>query len=177
MSSVMPMPLAMTPSFTVLAQQSASLRARAGTLCRRSDQVRARFCVLVVRAAAARERIPPPRFSPLVSPPASTPVVLPIGGGAATEAVLRDYIYQTCLAPGDAGLGDEEHLLANGILDSLGILRLVAFIEETFGVNVPDEALVPENFGTVRRVAALVERLETADHANRECPVAVGVGD
>lgn len=83
-----------------------------------------------------------------------------LAGGEATETVLHDYIAATCLAPGDEALDRDEPLLANGILDSLGILRLAAFIEETFGVPVPDDALLPEHFGTVRRVAALVGHLE-----------------
>jgi acyl carrier protein len=97
-----------------------------------------------------------------------------IGGGAATEAALRAFISETCLAPGDPGLEDDEPLLTNGILDSLGIMRLAVFIEETFGVNVADEALVPENFGSLRRVAALIERLEASDPAPPQDPVLVG---
>ncbi|HEY7062831.1 MAG TPA: acyl carrier protein [Chloroflexota bacterium] len=81
-------------------------------------------------------------------------------GGDATENLLHDYIAATCLAPGDEVLDRDEPLLANGILDSLGILRLAAFIEETFGIAVPDDALLPEHFGSVRRVAALVGHLE-----------------
>ncbi len=88
------------------------------------------------------------------------PRLLPISGGATTESVVRDFIAATCLAPGDGELGDDEPILANGILDSLGILRLAVFIEETFGVAVPEEAFLPEHFSTVRRVATFVESLE-----------------
>jgi acyl carrier protein len=158
-------------------QQSADLRALARTLCQESEELRALSRQLAFTAATLCGRVPPARCCPADSQLVAIPTILQIGGGAATEAVLRDYISETCLAPGDTGLEDDEPLLTNGILDSLGIMRLAAFIEETFGVNVPDDALVPEHFGSVRRVAALIERLEASDQALPRCPVVVGVGE
>jgi len=43
--------------------------------------------------------------------------------------------------------------LSSGIIDSLGILQLVTFIEERFGVQVPDEDVVYENFHSVKALA------------------------
>lgn len=51
-------------------------------------------------------------------------------------------------------LEPDEDLLNQGIIDSMGILQLVAFIEEKFGVSVADEDIVPENF---RSLNCLVE--------------------
>ena len=59
-------------------------------------------------------------------------------------------------------LDDEEPLLGSGIVDSLGIMRLVSYIEEEFGIEVSEEDLVPEHFQTVNRMAAFVERLQMA---------------
>jgi acyl carrier protein len=59
-------------------------------------------------------------------------------------------------------LGHEEALLGSGILDSLGILRLVVFLEEEFGIVVSEAALVPEHFQTVNALVALVEREQLA---------------
>jgi len=50
----------------------------------------------------------------------------------------------------------EEPLLDGGLVDSVGVLRLAAFIEEHFDIQVEDEDLIPENFQTVRAVAAFV---------------------
>jgi acyl carrier protein len=41
-------------------------------------------------------------------------------------------------------------------LDSLGIFSVVSFVESEFGIEVQDEALVPENFGTIAGIARLV---------------------
>ena len=55
-------------------------------------------------------------------------------------------------------LDRDEDLLASDVLDSHGILEIVVFLEESFGIQVADEDLVPENFQSVNSVVAFVER-------------------
>ncbi len=55
-------------------------------------------------------------------------------------------------------IDDDASFLANGTLDSLGIMQLVAFVESEFGVKVGEADLVPDNFDSVARVASYVER-------------------
>ena len=55
-------------------------------------------------------------------------------------------------------LSDDASLLEEGIMDSTGVLNLVMFIEETFGIAVKDEELVPENLDSVNKLVAFVER-------------------
>lgn len=57
-----------------------------------------------------------------------------------------------------SSLGDDESFLESGIIDSTGILEVVAWIEETFGIRVPDSDLLPENFDTVQRLATYLEK-------------------
>lgn len=52
----------------------------------------------------------------------------------------------------DEGLDPTEDLLGSGILDSLGMMRLIAFIEEEFDYKVPPEDMVIENFMTVENI-------------------------
>jgi acyl carrier protein len=54
-------------------------------------------------------------------------------------------------------LTDEYPLLDNGVLDSVGIFHVIGFIESKYGVDVEDEELVPEHFGTLAGIARLVE--------------------
>ena len=56
-------------------------------------------------------------------------------------------------------VASDESFLASGILDSLGIMQLVAFVESELGIKVPEADLVPENFDSVARVAAYIERM------------------
>jgi acyl carrier protein len=55
-------------------------------------------------------------------------------------------------------VADDESFLVSGIIDSLGIVQLVSFVEAQYGLKVPDTDLVPENFDSVSRLAAYVER-------------------
>ncbi len=57
----------------------------------------------------------------------------------------------TAIDPGD-------NLLAKGIVDSHGVMELVAFLEERYGISVRDEDLTPENFESVARIDEFVAR-------------------
>jgi acyl carrier protein len=56
-------------------------------------------------------------------------------------------------------LTPDTELVVQGILDSIEILNLVSFLEEHFGVSVPIDDFIPENFATPRAIAELVSRL------------------
>ena len=72
-----------------------------------------------------------------------------------------DYIKDELLKGRKVDLKPEDDLLSAGILDSLGILQMVAFIEERFGYQVPDEDVVFENFVSVE---ALTNYLKSAQN-------------
>lgn len=55
----------------------------------------------------------------------------------------------------------ETELVRSEIIDSYSIVELIAFIEETFGVRVPDEEVRPENFRTAAAMHAMIVSLET----------------
>lgn len=71
------------------------------------------------------------------------------------EAELADYICKEIAYDRIDALGPEEPLLS-GALDSTDVLRLVVFVEDRYGVTIADDELVPENFATVRSLAALL---------------------
>jgi acyl carrier protein len=52
---------------------------------------------------------------------------------------------------------DDASFLEEGIVDSLGIMDLIYFIEETFGLTVPDEDLTPDNFDSVNKLANYIQ--------------------
>ena len=55
-------------------------------------------------------------------------------------------------------LTDDEPLLGKGIVDSLGVMELISFIEEEFGVVVADADVTEENFSSVGAITRFVER-------------------
>jgi acyl carrier protein len=55
-------------------------------------------------------------------------------------------------------VGNDEPLLKNGLIDSLGILEVVTFVETEFGIVVSDEDLLPENFGSIHSLTSFVHQ-------------------
>lgn len=53
-------------------------------------------------------------------------------------------------------LQEDDSFLEKGIIDSTGVMELVAFIEEQYGVSVGDEELVPDNLDSLKRVSTFV---------------------
>ena len=71
------------------------------------------------------------------------------------EAV-RSFIVEYFLFGDDDDLNNETSFIEDGIVDSTGILELVAFLEETFRIHVEDEELTPENLDCIANVEKYV---------------------
>jgi acyl carrier protein len=72
---------------------------------------------------------------------------------------VRQYILKNYLFSTDASaLGDEVSLMQTGIIDSTGILELIMFLQEKFGIEVADEEMIPENLDSVEKIVAFVAR-------------------
>ena len=75
---------------------------------------------------------------------------------------IRNFIIVNFLF-GDSsnGLKDTDSFLENGVIDSTGVLELVSFLEENFGIEVADEELIPENLDSIKSISRFIqERLE-----------------
>lgn len=53
---------------------------------------------------------------------------------------------------------DDDSMLEKQIIDSTGVLELVAFLEERFGISITDEDITPGNLDSVERICAFVHR-------------------
>ena len=71
---------------------------------------------------------------------------------------VRSFIEQNFLIESTTELGDADSLLELQIVDSTGFLELIHFIEDTYGVKVADEEMVPENLETIDNIAQFVQR-------------------
>jgi acyl carrier protein len=68
---------------------------------------------------------------------------------------LKQYLLDELLnLPPQTILGDEDDLLLSGWLDSLGVVRLIAYIEESLGIPVPPEDVTIENFLSLNAINA-----------------------
>lgn len=79
---------------------------------------------------------------------------------------LRAFVTENFLFGQDAAsLTDDTSFIENGIVDSTGVLELVAFLESTYGLQLSNEELVPENLDSIRNLTAFVERKRAAVEA------------
>ena len=84
----------------------------------------------------------------------------------ATESV-RDFLITEHYWQGSRDeLTGDLPLIANRVIDSMGLLRLVAFLEEEFGVAIDDTEVVPANFGTIAGIAALLATKQRGSSAS-----------
>jgi len=71
---------------------------------------------------------------------------------------IKDFILKNFLFSNNGVLADDESLVRNGVIDSTGVLELISFLEETYGIKVADEEMIPENLDSVSSMAAFLVR-------------------
>ena len=77
------------------------------------------------------------------------------------EKEIRNFIEENFILDGNDNLSSEDSLLEKGIIDSTGVLELVAFIEENYNFKIKDEELVPENLDSIKSITKFIqERVE-----------------
>ena len=74
---------------------------------------------------------------------------------------VRNFVVETFLFGQDDGLTDDASFLTNGVVDSTGVLELVAYLEKTYQIKVRDTDLVPENLDSINAIAAFVTKCRT----------------
>ena len=68
------------------------------------------------------------------------------------NAAVREFIAENFLFRADADLDDDQSLLESGVIDSTGVLEVIAFLEQTFGISIADEEIVPENLDSINNM-------------------------
>jgi len=87
-------------------------------------------------------------------------------GGQVEAQIIAEQIKKFLVQqfPATKNVGNEEPLLKNGLIDSLGILEVVTFLEKEFGFTVTDEELLPENFESVHSLSNFVKQKTGGTH-------------
>jgi acyl carrier protein len=76
----------------------------------------------------------------------------------AVNEQVRKFITTNFYVDSTDELLDEDSLLDRGIVDSTGVLEVIAFLEETFGISVEDSEMLPDNLDSIARIASFVKR-------------------
>jgi acyl carrier protein len=71
---------------------------------------------------------------------------------------VRSFITTNFYVADPSALADDVSLLDHGIIDSTGVLEIILFLEETFGLTILDSEMVPENLDSIGNIALFIAR-------------------
>ena len=77
---------------------------------------------------------------------------------AEIQAAVHQFVLEKFPSARTGNLPVDGELLDRGIVDSMGVLEIILFVEERFGVVMEDDEMVPENFQSIPALADLVHR-------------------
>jgi len=68
------------------------------------------------------------------------------------EFIINNFLY----GQNDGALADDVSFLENGIIDSTGVLELVSFVQDTYGIQVTDDEIIPANFDSINNLSRFI---------------------
>ncbi len=89
-----------------------------------------------------------------------------------TKTRIRTFIAENFYVAQDAVLSDDTSLIESGIVDSTGVLEVIAFLEQEFSLSIPDKDILPANLDSIARIAAYVARARATAAAPNDAPLA-----
>jgi acyl carrier protein len=76
-----------------------------------------------------------------------------------TREIVHNFITSEMIQRSlEVPLGNDEQLVESGIIDSMGVMTLLSFLEDKFSIQIAGEDLMPENFSSINTISNLVER-------------------
>jgi acyl carrier protein len=85
-----------------------------------------------------------------------------------TQETIAGFVSSLAIAGRARDLDPDSPLIDAGLIDSMGMLELLDWLEQQFGVQIRDEEVLPDNFATVSTIARFVdEKLETGSEGTR----------
>lgn len=73
--------------------------------------------------------------------------------------ILRGYVTENfLLSSGKDTFDDDDSFMENGIIDSTGILELLEFLEERFGIKIEDEEIIPDNLDSIDKMTSFIQK-------------------
>jgi acyl carrier protein len=88
-----------------------------------------------------------------------------MNSGATLDRV-RQYLDENFLyMRTDVILREDDSLLGGGVIDSMGVMEIVAFLESEFGIEVEDADVTEDNLGSLGAIARYVDAKVTSDQA------------
>lgn len=71
---------------------------------------------------------------------------------------LRDFIVENFLFGQSSSFSDQDSFIKQGIIDSTGVVELISWVEEHYGIRVEDDEIVPDNLDSIDNLQRFIER-------------------
>ena len=71
---------------------------------------------------------------------------------------VKEFIVENFLFGEEGQIELETDFFEKGIIDSTGVIELVSYIEETFGVSIDDDELIPENLSSLKNIGEFLQQ-------------------
>jgi len=84
------------------------------------------------------------------------------GSATGVRQEIKEFVVRNFLFGQDQDFDEEASFLESGVIDSTGVLELVAHLEETYDVKVKDDELIPDNLDSIDAIVAYLDRKRTA---------------
>jgi acyl carrier protein len=77
---------------------------------------------------------------------------------------VKTFIKDNFLFDSMAVIADDDSLLEKGIIDSTGVLELILYLEEEFGIKIEDEEVIPDNLDSVSNIEILIRNKNSTNN-------------
>jgi acyl carrier protein len=74
------------------------------------------------------------------------------------QSDIYNFVVENFLFGKADGLADDDSLVGKGVIDSTGVLELVSFVQEHFGIRMEDQEIIPDNLDSIKKLVAFVTR-------------------
>jgi acyl carrier protein len=74
------------------------------------------------------------------------------------QADIHNFVVENFLFGKADGLADDDSLVSKGVIDSTGVLELISFVQERFGIRMEDREVIPDNLDSIKNLVAFITR-------------------
>jgi acyl carrier protein len=79
-----------------------------------------------------------------------------------SREIVREFVVSNLVKKREhLGISDQDNIIIGGILDSLGIIKTINFLEEKYKFLIKDEDVLPENFESIEAISSFVDRISS----------------
>lgn len=84
------------------------------------------------------------------------------------ERLIRDHLTTNLLYVEDEyEYDDNSSFIGSGLIDSMGVMELVTYVQSSFGITVKQKDIVPDNFDSINKLAAFIRREQALNQVDR----------